>query len=80
MQLARFGNKYLAEAEPWKLVKENPERVKSIMNVSLQIAAALAFVSEPLLPFTAKKLQKMEITGQLILKKRLEIVSHLREF
>ncbi len=59
MQLARFGNKYLAEAEPWKLVKENPERVKSIMNVSLQIAAALAFVSEPLLPFTAKKLQKM---------------------
>ena len=59
MQLARFGNKYLAEAEPWKLVKENPERVKSIMNVALQIAAALAFVSEPLLPFTAKKLQKM---------------------
>ncbi len=59
MQLARFGNKYLAEAEPWKLVKENPERVKSIMNVALQIATALAVVSEPLLPFTAKKLQKM---------------------
>lgn len=59
MQLARFGNKYLAEAEPWKLVKENPERVKSIMNVALQIATALAIVSEPLLPFTAKKLQKM---------------------
>ena len=59
MQLARFGNKYLAEAEPWKLVKENPERVKSIMNVALQIATALAIVSEPLLPFTAKKLKKM---------------------
>ena len=59
MQLARFGNKYLAEAEPWKLVKENPERVKSIMTVALQIATALAIVSEPLLPFTAKKLQKM---------------------
>ncbi len=59
MQLARLGNKYLADAEPWKLIKENPERVPTIMYVALQVASALAVVSEPILPFTAKKLQHL---------------------
>lgn len=56
MELARLGNKYLADTEPWKLIKEDEERVKTILNISLQIAANLAIVSEPFLPFTAKKL------------------------
>ncbi|MGV3697602.1 methionine--tRNA ligase [Flavobacterium sp.] len=59
MNLARLGNKYLADEEPWKLVKENPERVKTQMFVALQIATALAVVSEPFLPFTSAKLRKM---------------------
>jgi len=56
MNVARLGNKYLADEEPWKMVKENPERVKTQMYVALQIASALAILSEPFLPFTAKKL------------------------
>ncbi|MCA0348331.1 MAG: methionine--tRNA ligase [Bacteroidetes bacterium] len=56
MNVARLGNKYLADEEPWKMVKENPERVKTQMFVALQIASALAILSEPFLPFTAKKL------------------------
>ncbi len=59
MNLARAGNKYLADQEPWKVIKTNPERVQSIMNTALQIAAGLAVLSEPFLPFTAKKLQGM---------------------
>jgi len=59
MNLARVGNKYLADQEPWKLIKTDPERVKTIMNTALQIAAGLAILSEPFLPFTAKKLQQM---------------------
>ena len=59
MEFARLGNKYLAETEPWKLQKENPERVKTIMNLALQIAANLSIVCEPFLPFTATKLRKM---------------------
>ena len=59
MNLARLGNKYLADEEPWKLVKENPERVKTQMFVALQIATALAVLSEPFLPFTSVKLKKM---------------------
>ena len=59
INLARLGNKYLAEQEPWKLIKEDPERVKTIMNTALQIAASLAILSEPLLPFTSGKLKKM---------------------
>ena len=59
MNLARLGNKYLAEQEPWKLIKEDPERVKTIMNTALQIAASLAILSEPLLPFTSGKMKKM---------------------
>lgn len=57
MDLARLGNKYLAETEPWKVIKENPARVEAIMNIALQIAANLAILSEPFLPFTAEKLR-----------------------
>ncbi|USD23750.1 methionine--tRNA ligase [Flagellimonas marinaquae] len=57
MNLARLGNKYLADAEPWKLIKTDEERVKTIMYVALQIAAGLAILGEPFLPFTSKKLK-----------------------
>ena len=57
INLARLGNKYLAEQEPWKLIKTDPIRVETIMNIALQIAAALATVSEPFLPHSAKKLR-----------------------
>jgi methionyl-tRNA synthetase len=56
MEIARLGNKYLAETEPWKAIKEDPERVKTIMNIAMQITATLAIVAEPFLPFTAQKL------------------------
>jgi len=56
MNVARLGNKYLADEEPWKMVKENPERVQTQMYVALQIASALAILSEPFLPFTSSKL------------------------
>jgi methionyl-tRNA synthetase len=59
MNLARLGNKYLTDAEPWKIIKTDPERVKTILNISLQICANLAVVSEPFLPFTAERLVKM---------------------
>ena len=59
VQLARLGNKYLADEEPWKLIKTNPERVATIMHTAMQVAAGLAVLSEPFLPHTAKKLQNM---------------------
>ncbi|UAB85467.1 methionine--tRNA ligase [Zunongwangia sp. SCSIO 43204] len=59
MNLARLGNKYLADAEPWKLVKTDEERTKTIMYVALQIASALATLSEPFLPFTSNKLKEI---------------------
>ena len=59
MQLARLGNKYLADAEPWKLIKTDAQRVATIMHTALQIATGLSILSEPILPFTAKKLKKM---------------------
>ncbi|NBR72941.1 MAG: methionine--tRNA ligase [Flavobacteriia bacterium] len=59
MNLARLGNKYLADEEPWKKIKTDPDRVATILYNALQIAATLALVSEPLLPFTAVKLKKM---------------------
>lgn len=65
MNLARLGNKYLADEEPWKQIKENPERVQTIMFVALQIATALSVLSEPFLPFTSKKLQQMLNTSAL---------------
>jgi methionyl-tRNA synthetase len=59
INLARLGNKYLADEEPWKKIKTDPDRVATILYNALQIAATLALVSEPLLPFTAVKLKKM---------------------
>ena len=59
MNLARIGNKYLAETEPWKLIKTDEQRVKTIMNISLQITANLAILCEPFLPFTSIKLLEM---------------------
>ena len=59
MNLARSGNKYLADEEPWKVIKTNPERVQTIMYTALQIASGLSVLSEPFLPHTAEKLQKM---------------------
>ena len=58
MNLARLGNKYLAENEPWKLIKTDEERVKTIMNIALQITANLSIVLQPFLPATAKKLSE----------------------
>jgi methionyl-tRNA synthetase len=59
IDLARTGNKYLAETEPWKVVKTDPERVGTILNLALQVAANLAIVAKPFLPFTAEKLSAM---------------------
>ena len=59
MKLARIGNKYLADTEPWKLAKTDMARVETIMNVALQITANLAIAFEPFLPFSAEKLRKM---------------------
>ncbi|HZJ35154.1 MAG TPA: methionine--tRNA ligase [Gillisia sp.] len=58
MNLARLGNKYLADEEPWKMIKTDAERVKAVMYVALQISSALATLSEPFLPFTSAKLRK----------------------
>ena len=57
MNLARLGNKYLADEEPWKQIKSDTDRVQTIMYVALQIAAGLAYLSEPFLPFTSEKLK-----------------------
>ena len=59
MNVARLGNKYLADEEPWKMVKTNPERVQTQMYVALQIAAALQILCEPFLPFTSEKLKRI---------------------
>ena len=65
MNVARLGNKYLADEEPWKMVKTDPARVQTQMYVALQIAAALSVLSEPFLPFTAKKLSTILKTNIL---------------
>lgn len=59
MNLARLGNKYLTENEPWKTIKTDAERTATVLNISLQICANLALLSEPFLPFTAEKLRGM---------------------
>jgi methionyl-tRNA synthetase len=59
MDLARLGNKYLADTEPWKLIKTDEERVGTILNISLQIAAAIGTVATPFMPFTAEKIRDM---------------------
>ncbi len=65
MNLARLGNKYLTDMEPWKLAKTDPDKVKEIMYVSLQIVANLAILSEPFLPFSSSKLYGMLNLKQL---------------
>ncbi len=67
MDLARLGNKYLAETEPWKVIKTDPLRVNTILNIALQISANLSIVCEPFLPFTAQKL-----CNQLQIRDRLD--------
>jgi methionyl-tRNA synthetase len=59
MELARIGNKYLAETEPWKLIKTDQRRVETILNIALQISANLSILCEPFLPFTAKRLLRI---------------------
>jgi methionine--tRNA ligase, beta subunit len=59
MNFARIGNKYLADTEPWKLVKTDAERVKTILNIALQITANIAVACEPFMPFTAEKILRM---------------------
>ncbi len=59
MNIARLGNKYLADTEPWKVVKTDPERVKTILNVALQIVANTTVAIEPFMPFSAEKLTRM---------------------
>jgi methionyl-tRNA synthetase len=65
MDVARLGNKYLADEEPWKTIKTDEDRTKTVMYVALQIAAALAVLSEPFLPHTSEKLNRiLNITGE----------------
>lgn len=59
MNVARAGNKYLSDNEPWKLVKTNPDRTRAILGNSLNVAAALSTVLEPFLPFTSERLRRM---------------------
>ena len=59
MNVARLGNKYLAETEPWKVIKTDEDRVRTILNISIQLAANLEILLEPFLPFTSDKLMKM---------------------
>ena len=59
MNFARIGNKYLADTEPWKLIKTDPERVKTILNIALQITANTAIAIEPFMPFSAEKMLNM---------------------
>ena len=59
MNLARLGNKYLTETEPWKLFKEDPERTATVLNIALQICANLAILGAPFLPFTADKMHRI---------------------
>ncbi|MGD9929732.1 MAG: methionine--tRNA ligase [Mangrovibacterium sp.] len=65
MDLARLGNKYLADEEPWKVVKTDPERVKTVMNICLQITANLTIMLEPFLPFSMDKLRGFLNLGKL---------------
>ena len=59
MNLARLGNKYLAETEPWRLIKKEAKKTETILNISLQIVYKLAILSQPFLPNTSKKLSEL---------------------
>jgi methionyl-tRNA synthetase len=65
MDVARLGNKYLADTEPWKVIKTDTERTGTILNIGLQIAANLSILCEPFMPFTAEKLRKILNINQL---------------
>ncbi|BDD09618.1 methionine--tRNA ligase [Fulvitalea axinellae] len=65
MEVARLGNKYLADTEPWKLIKTDPERTGTILNISLQLAANLSILARPFMPFTADKLKDLFNLGEL---------------
>jgi methionyl-tRNA synthetase len=81
MNLARLGNKYLADAEPWKVIKTDPERVKTIMNIALQITANLTIICEPFLPFSMGKLRRLinldALTWEHAAKSDLLLPGHL---
>ena len=89
MNLARLGNKYLADTEPWKLKKTDEQRTETIMNIAMQIAASLAILSEPFLPFSSDKLKnilvldnvKWENAGKIIISGNHQInkATHLFE-
>ena len=66
INVARIGNKYLADTEPWKQIKNNPSRTKTILFISVQIVSALAYLSEPFLPFTSLKLKSILNTEKQI--------------
>ena len=74
MNIARIGNKYLADNEPWKQIKDNPDRTKTILFISIQIVSALAYLSEPFLPFTSLKLKGiLGVEKQLMWKEILNL-------
>lgn len=81
MNLARLGNKYLTETEPWKLIKTDEARTATVLNIALQICASLAIVSEPFIPFSAEKLRNMlnieklgwEKAGSILLREGSEL-------
>ncbi len=73
MNIARLGNKYLADTEPWKLYKDKPQRVATILNIAIEICANLSIVIEPFLPFTATKLRSMLNTDSLGWERASEI-------
>lgn len=79
MKVARLGNKYLADEEPWKMAKTDPERTKTVMFVALQIASALAILSEPFLPFTSIKLKSIlclnEECNDVVISSKKEIAT-----
>ena len=64
MNFARIGNKYLADTEPWKVIKSDPARVETILNIALQITANTAIAIEPFMPFSAEKMLKMLAVGR----------------
>lgn len=79
MNVARLGNQYLAGEEPWKEIKTNPKRVETIMYIALQIAASLAVLSEPFLPFTSRKLKEILCLNGEVLNYQDDVVTPLKK-
>ena len=80
MNLARNGNKFLAESEPWKLQKSNPEKVKEILYVGYIISCYLSILSEPFLPFTSNKLKSQLNLGKIANWSELESLDSKIDF